>query len=68
MAGACGGIAAVQEHDRAFASSCRTAIKTCKVQESEYHKYLASEVASASAVMDDQVSDSKTVRATAKSV
>lgn len=60
---------AVQEHDRAFASSCRTAIKTCKVQESEYHKYLASdEVASASAVMDDQVSDAKTVRATAKSV
>ena len=59
---------AVQEHDRAFASY-RTAVKTYKVQEGEYRKYLASdEVTSASAVTDDQVSDAKTVQTLAKSV
>ena len=59
---------AVQEHDQAFASY-RTAVKTYKVQEGEYRKYLASdEVTSASAITDDQVSDAKTVQTLAKSV
>lgn len=59
---------AVQEHDQAFASY-RTAVKTYKVQEGEYRKYLASdEVTSASAVTDEQVSDAKTVQTLAKSV
>ena len=59
---------AVQEHDRAFASY-RAAAKTYKVQESEYRKYLASdEVKSASAVTDNQVSDTKTVQTLAKSM
>lgn len=59
---------AVQEHNRAFASY-RAAAKTYKVQESEYHRYLASdEVKAASTVTDDQVSDAKTVHALAKGV
>ena len=59
---------AVQEHNRAFASY-RAAAKTYKVQESEYHRYLASdEVEAASTVTDDQVSDAKTVHALAKGV
>ena len=59
---------AVQEHNRAFASY-RAAAKTYKVQESEYHRYLASdEVKAASTVTEDQVSDAKTVHALAKDV
>ncbi|MBH9972053.1 hypothetical protein H3S93_07005 [Bifidobacterium sp. W8109] len=59
---------AVQEHNRAFASY-RAAAKTYKVQESEYHRYLASdEVKAASTVTDDQVIDAKTVHALAKGV
>lgn len=58
----------MQEHDWAFASY-KAAARSYKVAVSEYRKYLASDEAkSASAVMDDQFSNAKTVQSLAKSV
>lgn len=58
----------MQELDWAFASY-KSAARSYKVAVSEYRKYLASDEAeSASAVMDDQFSNAKTVQSMAKSV
>lgn len=69
MAEACGGIAMPFRSMIGPLPLTRQRVKTYKVQEGEYRKYLASdEVKSVSAVTDDQVGDVKTVQTMARSV
>lgn len=69
MAEACGGIAMPFRSMIGPLPLTRQRVKTYKVQEGEYRKYLASdEVKSVSAVTDYQVGDVKTVQTMARSV